>query len=230
MIAHVRIEDRRSEIEDQPMWDYVTIVECVRDELAGRAAAADAEQAVYGIDVLDELDLHPIIHEGARRTGYSVHTEQRYPGDRTRRSRSEGKRCDMVLTPAGCGLVDPAAEATLFADDQACDLEAALWIEIKTVAQFDVEGPFKRYSAELLSPVREDVKKLSGDKLIYHAALLLVLFTADAATAEHDLLAWERRCLDKNYPVAPPITRTFNLTDRIGNALCTVAMFPIRRL
>lgn len=212
------------------MWDYVTIVESVRDELAARAAEADAEQAVYGIDVLDELGLHPIIHTGVRRTGYGLHIEQRYPGDRAKRSRSEGKRCDMVLTPGESGLVDPAAEATLFADDQACDLEAALWIEIKTVAQFDVEGPFKRYSAELLSPVREDVKKLAGDKSIYHAALLLVLFTADPATAEHDLLAWERRCLDRLYPVAPPITRPFDLTDRIGNALCSVALFPIRRL
>lgn len=211
------------------MWDYVTIVESVRDELAGRAAEADAEQAVYGIDVLDELALHPLIAAGLRRAGFGVHPEQRYPGERGRRNRSEGKRCDVVLTPDGAGLVDPAAEATLFADRQACELEAAMWVEIKTVAQFTVEGPFKRYSAELLSPVREDVKKLAGDKLIYHAGLLLVLFTADAATAEHDLLAWERRCLDRNYPVAPPIARAFDLTDRIGNGRCSVALFPIRR-
>ncbi len=211
-------------------WDLVHIAEAVSDHLVRRAAADDAEQAVYGLDILEELQLHPLIHEALREAGYGVWPEQRYPGDRTGRRRSEGKRCDVVLTPDHAPLLDPDAERTLFADRNACPLEAALWLEIKTVAQFTDQGPFKRYSAELLQPVSQDVKKLAGDRLIYHAGLLLVLFTQDQVTAAHDLAAWERRCLDRGYAVAPPLTRPFDLTDRVGNARCSVALFPIRRL
>ncbi len=211
-------------------WDLVQMVEAVRDALADRAASADAEQAVYGIDLLDELTLHPIIQQALSGAGFGVWPEERYPSDRTARNRTEGKRCDIVLTPNDAPLLDPTAERTLFADDDAVPLETAFWLEIKTVAQFTDEGPFKRYSAELLQPVSHDVKKMAGDDLVYHAGLMLILFTADQMTAEHDLLAWERRCLDRGYPAAPPITRAFDLTDRIGNARLSVALFPIRRL
>jgi len=212
-------------------WDLVQLVETVTDGLHARAAQDDLEQAVYGIDALDELGLHPLIHQALRNGGLGVWPEQRFPSDRVgRRKRSEGKRCDVVLTPYAQPLEDAEAADTLFAPPDAVALEAAFWLEIKTVSMFTPDGPFPRYSAELMSPVRADMKKLSGDGLIYHAGLLLVLFTSEAEIAEHDLLLWERRAIDRGYPVAPPITRTFPLTDRLGNAHVNVSLFPVRRL
>jgi len=211
-------------------WDVVHITEAVADDLRRRAAADDEEQAVYGIDALDELGLHPLIQTALRDAGYGVHPEQRYPSDRTARRKSEGKRCDIVLTPNRRPLMDPTAESTLFEPPDAVVLEAAFWLEVKTVSQFTTDGPFARYSAELLQPVSKDVKKLSNDPLIYHAGLLLILFTGDEPTAKHDLAAWERRTLDRGYAVAPPIIRDFSLNDRLGNGHCAVGLYQIRRL
>lgn len=214
-----------------PPWDVVRITEAVATSLQHEAQARDAEQAVYGIDVLDELQLHPLIQRGLRQAGFGVHPEQAYPSDRVRRRRkSEGKRCDIVLTRDDAPLLDPEAEQTLFGTDDAVPLDAACWLEVKTVSQFTVEGPFPRYSAELLQPVTRDIRKLAQDPAIFHAALLLVLFTADAAIATHDLAAWEQRALQRGYPVAPPIVRDFAITDRIGNAHLSVALFAVRRL
>ena len=211
-------------------WNAGHLVETVAEALRQKAADDNAEQAVYSIDTLDELDLHPIIQNALADAGYGVHPEQRYPADRTKRRKSEGKRCDVVLTPDGRTLMEPDVETTLFEPPDAVVLEAAFWLEIKTVSQFTTEGPFARYSAEMLSPVSQDIKKMAGDALIYHAGLMLVLFTADQHTAEHDLVAWESRTLKKGYPVAPAITRGFDLVDRLGNGRCTVALFPVRRL
>jgi hypothetical protein len=215
-------------------WNVSDIVDAVATALRKRAAADDREQAVYSIDALDELRLHPIIQQGLRETGLGVWPEQRYPSQRSssgRKKKSEGKRCDVVLTHSDVTeLVDPDAEATLFSPPDALPLEAAYWLEIKTVSQFTTEGPFGHYSKELLSPVSQDIRKLAQDRLIFHAGLLLVLFTADEQVARHDLKTWESRCLLKGLPVAGPTVREFRLTDRLGNGQCTVALFPVRRL
>lgn len=211
-------------------WNGLEIVEAVAEHLERLARADDDEQAVYSIDRLEELQLHPLIQTGLRAAGFGVHPEQRYPGDRTSRRRSEGKRCDVVLTPDGLPLSEPDAEATLFADPHAVALEAAFWLEIKTVAQHTTEGPFPRYSSELLATVSQDIRKLAQDRAIYHAGLLLVLFTESREIAEHDLKAWYDRVLQRGYPVAPAIEHGFKLTDRLGNGWCACAMFPVRRL
>lgn len=212
-------------------WDVVDIVETVTEGLRNEAAARDREQAVYSIDALDELGLHPLIHQPLQAAGYGIWPEQRYPADRSRRRRkSDAKRCDLVLSPDDLPLVDPEAEQTLFAPPESVPLEGAFWLEIKTVAQFTTEGPFPHYSKELLQPVTRDIRKLAQDPFIRHAGLLLVLFTADEATADHDLGAWEQRAIAKGYPVGPPIIRRFPLTDRLGNATATVALATVRRL
>lgn len=214
-------------------WNVTEIVEAVHRRLAARATADDLEQAVYSIDTLDELELHPLIHGALREAGFGVWVEQTYPTIRTkgRKRKSEGQRCDVVLTHEPQeSLIDPEAQATLFSPPEALPMEAAYWLEVKTVSQFTKEGPFARYSAELLSPVSRDIKKLAGDAMIFHAGLLLVLFTADERTARHDLAVWERKCLEKGYPVAPPVVRGLGLNDRMGNGYLSVALFAVRRL
>lgn len=209
-------------------WFVADIAEAVAQGLADRSARDDAEHAVYGFDALDELGMHPVLHDALRGAGWGVWPEQRYPGHWHKSKRSEGLRCDVVLTPEGRPLRDSSVRGTLFDDGSATDPEAAYWLEIKTVAQHQTDGPFKRYSAELLSPVANDVKKIWSDGVIQHGGLLLVLFTEDQPTAEHDLAVWHERCLRKGFPVGPPAVRGLPIGDRIGNAWCSVAVFGVR--
>lgn len=213
-------------------WSTADIADTVADALRKRAGEDDLGQVVYGFDALDELGLHPLVQEALQAEGWGVWPERRYPDDSEKGKRSEGKRCDIVLTPApeGLPLREPQVRGTLFDAAPACDPEEAYWLEIKTVAQFETGGPFRRYSAELFSAVTKDLKKIWMDSTIMHGGLLLVLFTADEATAAHDLVAWHHRCLDKALPVGPPSSRGFPITDRIGNAWCQVAVFGVRGL
>src|SRR5688500_16424576 len=80
-------------------WSPAEIADAVAAGLRARARADELEQAVYGFDALPELALHPILHASLREGGYGVWPEQRYPGGFSRRKLSEGKRCDVVLTP-----------------------------------------------------------------------------------------------------------------------------------
>lgn len=211
-------------------WSFSDIADAVYAGLRQRARQDDLEQAVYGLDTLDELRLHPIIQQALREAGYGVWPEQRYPGDRLRDHRSHGQRCDIVLTPPpeALPLRDPLVKGTLFDDQPACDAQSAYWLEIKTVAQFETSGPFARYSTELLAPVAEDVRKLWNDSGLFHGGLLIVLFTQSREVAEHDLAVWHDRCLRRGFPVGPPALRGFPITDRIGNAWCQVAMFGVK--
>lgn len=209
-------------------WHIADIADAVEKGLRERAAADDAGQEVYGFDALDELGLHPIIQDALRGAGYGVWAEQRYPGHWHKAKKSHGVRCDMVLTRDGLPLRDVDVRGTLFDGQAAADPEQAYWLEVKSVAQFETSGPFKRYSSELLSPVAQDVKKIWNDGVIQHGGLLIVLFTQSQAFAEHDLAAWHERCMQRGYPVGPPAVRGFEITDRIGNAWCAAAVFGVR--
>ena len=209
-------------------WSISEIADSVEAGLRAKARADDLEQAVYGFDALDELGLHPLIQQALRDAGYGVHPEQRYPGHWHKRKNSEGLRCDVVLTRDGLPLRDPELKNTLFDTEASEDAAGAYWLEVKTVAQFETSGPFRRYTSELLSPVASDVKKIWNDGAIQHGGLLLVLFTQTREVAEHDLLAWHDKCLKRGYPVGPPAARGFALTDRIGNGWCAVAVFGVR--
>jgi len=210
-------------------WSATRLVDVIVEGLRARAREDDLEQAVYGFDALDELGLHPLIQQALRGQGYGIWPEQPYPGDWFKRRRSEQKRCDVVVTPApDRPLRDPVVKNTLFDTPAAVDAQEAYWMEIKTVAQFETSGPFKRYSAELFSPVTQDVKKLWTDGGIGFAGLLLVLFTATRSLAMHDLTVWHERCMEKGLPVAVPVVRGLAITDRIGNGYCTAALFGVR--
>ena len=209
-------------------WSISDIADAVEAGLRARARADDLEQVVYGFDARDELGLHPLIQQSLGDAGYGIHPEERYPGHWHKRKRSEGLRCDVVLTHDHLPLRDPELKNTLFDTDESEDAETAYWLEIKTVAQFETSGPFRRYTSELLSPVASDVKKIWQDGVIRYGGLLLVLFTHDQATAEHDLQAWHQRCIERRYPVAPPAARGFPITDRIGNGWCAAAVFGVR--
>lgn len=210
-------------------WSTGMIADAVSDGLHAVAQSQDHEQVVYGFDHCDELGLHPLIHQALRDRGFGVWPEQRYPSAWIRSRKSEGLRCDVVLTEDAdvLGLRDPELRNTLFDQGHACDPEDAYWLEIKTVAQYTIDGPFRRYSSELSTPVSKDIKKLWKDGLIRHAGLLLVLFTADKMIADHDLAVWYHRCLNRGDSIEPPALRGFEITDRIGNSYCSVGVFGL---
>jgi hypothetical protein len=173
--------------------------------------------------------VHPLLAEGLRRAGYGAVGEQHYPIAGRRRRDTEGERCDLVLTPGGQDLHDPGSEPTLFDPPDAVPLDEAFWLEVKVVCQHTAEGPNRRYASQLLSTVREDVSKLSRNPGIVHSGLLIILYAEDRPTVRHDLATWLDRCLQRGLPVGAPSIRTFEITDRLGNRLCAVALHPVGR-
>jgi hypothetical protein len=212
------------------LWSIADIADTLALGVRLAGAERDREQAVYGIDNLDELELHPLLQQALRAAEHGVFPEQRYPGDRGKRKLSEGERCDLVLTPDGRALDVPAAQGTLFAEPNPVPLDEAFWLEVKVVAQWKEDGPNPRYTSELLEPVRRDVHKLAKDQGIRHAGVLLVLFTSDRQGAEHDLHIWQDRCLERNLPIGAPSIRHERITDRLGNSVVTLALYPVSDL
>lgn len=211
------------------LWSWPELADALAAGLSGAAAEVELEQAVRGLDARSELELHPVLHAGLRAAGYGVHPEQRFPRERGKRRRSEGVRCDMVVTPGGLALEAEAPQLGLFAPRQTMAITDALWIEVKAVAQFHEMRPNRAYAAALQRPVWKDVEKLASDPQVLHAAVLLILFTADAATAEHDLGVWAGRASLLGLPLWPRVQRSLPIGDRLGNKLCTLALFPIER-
>src|SRR5690606_38954816 len=141
-----------------PPADLISLSRGLTAHLSVAEADLAAQQAVRGLDALDEVHLHRILAAAVESVGCGVLREVPYPGEaagrpsRGRRPRrSERERCDLVLTPLpGQPLADPVealverdrVEATLFAqlaDEPApiplgepapCSPEDALWLEI----------------------------------------------------------------------------------------------------
>ena len=215
---------------DEPhRWSFDELADALAAGLTRAAEAVELEQAVRGIDACSELELHPLLHAGLREGGYGVHPEQRFPRDRGKRRRSEGVRCDVVVTPAGLPLADEAPQPDLFAPRTTVALADAMWIEVKAVAQFKALAANRAYASALQRPVWRDVEKLASDPQIAHAAVLLILFTADATVAAHDLAVWAGRASQNGLPLWPRVERSLAIGDRVGHRLCTLALWPIER-
>jgi hypothetical protein len=209
-------------------WCVASLADALEAGLLREEKRLHAEQAVWGLDARDEVTLHEQLAADLAAAGHGVHREVRYPAARDRRKQSEGDRCDLVLTPDHRPLQIPEADATLFADPRAVALEDAFWLEVKVVSQFTELGGNSSYSSQLLSTVRGDITKLSRDRGILHAGLLILLFTAEPAIAEHDLEIWQDRCLERSLPIAAPASRVIPINDRLGNRCCTARIYPVR--
>ena len=212
------------------MWSIADIADALAEGLAAHFARLDEEHAVYGLDALPELAVHPVIAAAFAQAGFGVHQEQRYPSDRTKKRGSEGDRCDLVLTKDALPLAAPDRAPTLFDPADAVDLTDAFWLEVKVIPQFTIDGPNHRYTAELVAPAVRDVAKLARDPRIVHAGVLIVLFVANQVVADHDLSVWQNRCLDRGAPIGSPSVRCVPMTERHGNAVCAIALYPINRM
>jgi hypothetical protein len=209
------------------MWSVFELANAIAAGLSAEEKRLAAEQAPSGLDALDELGLQPLLARAMEQAVYGVHREQRYPACRHQRNASEGERCDLVLTPNGRPLKRPEEPPTLFDPPDAVALEDAFWLELKVVAQFTPRGPNRGYSAQLLGPITRDVGKLCTQNGIRHAGLLIILFAQDDTIAEHDLELWRSRAVERGLPVGSPELRSIAITDRLGNALCKLGLYPV---
>ena len=53
-------------------WSPATVADALAEGLARRARALDVEQAVTGLDQWSELELHPVLAEGALAAGFEI--------------------------------------------------------------------------------------------------------------------------------------------------------------
>lgn len=212
--------------------------------------ALDAAHAVQGLDALDEITLHPILENALADDNLGVHREFPYPAPaKLRPDHRERERCDLVLTQdPDAPPADPVRErkdqdkalGTLFApladaissNEKTTPLDACYWLEVKVVGQYTytdgLPGPNRTYTSLLTRGPAADIAKLARDKFITHAGLLVVLFTADQLTADHDLSIMVHKMLDRDLPISSPSVESFPINDRIGNTVCTLAIVPLR--
>lgn len=215
---------------DPLMWSVADVADALEAGFTREDARLREEQAVYGLDALDELDLHPVIARAFEGAAYGVFREQRYPADRRMTRESEGERCDFVLTPTGRELMEPDKPETLFDAPDSVPLEDAFWLEIKIAHQFTIAGPNPRYGAGMLSVARRDVRKLSKDRTILHAGLGMIAFVEDERIGRHDLNVWYERAIARGLPVGFPAVRSVEIQNRLGHGVCAIAIAPISHL
>lgn len=142
---------------------------------------------------------------------------------------------DALLDPVLERIETDKAAGTLFASAAEVrtstgrvDPKEAFWLEVKVVGQFTytqgIPGPNRAYASELTRSLTVDLAKMGRDGALEWAGLLLVLFTADEETAEHDLTVAMHRSLDRGVLLRAPAVERFAVPDRIGNRVCTVAV------
>lgn len=202
------------------------------------------EQAVVGLDMLDERALQALVTSSLAEGGWGVHREVPYPTPpRINSTRAERDRCDIVLTPEPGQQIADAVEsarmeaelrATLFANvgprgsDEGSVVQPsdAIWIELKTTGQFTcrdgIGGPNHAYSSELVRGPLTDARKLVADSMIHVSVMVVVLFAADEASARHDVTMAVHRMLDAGSLVVSTEVDVVPIADRIGNSVCAI--------
>lgn len=225
------------------MWHGLDIARAVLDGLVREDHALKLEQAVAGLDALNEVSLHEAIARALEATGFGVVREVPFPSLTPDQKRDpQRQRCDFVLTPRiGEGVRDvirtrrakQKAEALLFApeEEEGAAPEDCLWIEVKCVGQFTythgIPGPNRAYTSELVGAVRRDVEKLGADSSIEHGAAVVVLFSGSREVAEHDLGVAANRALDRGAVIKAVRIEHAPIVDRIGNRLMTAGVFDV---
>ncbi len=142
------------------MWRYDDLIDAAAEGFYSEEARLRQEQAVYGLDSLEEVDLHPVVVAGFEAAGWGVLREQRYPSDRGGRGskrkvaspdealESDRLRCDLVLTPSpGMTLADPL-RATRAAAMARREKEGTLFESHEEPAGAEGQGPASVVTAQ----------------------------------------------------------------------------------
>jgi hypothetical protein len=206
-------------------WDFCDLVDRLQRAILSAEGELRAEQAVRGLDVLDERAIQSLI---AERLGafYSVAREVHYPST-VGKKLSHRQRCDVVLTPLGRALKLDREAPTLFDPPDLALPEEALWLEVKIAYQFR-EGGVRHggYGGQWRNAVVEDLRKMEAEPQICEAALVLIVFNESAEILEKDLELFEVVLAQKEVLAGFRLVRSVEILERIGHRLCTIAVWP----
>ena len=206
-------------------WDFSSLADRLADIVQKHESELRLEQAVYGLDNLDELKLHDLLEAGLSKS-YCVGREVHYPSTFGRKL-SHRSRCDLVLSPHGQPLKLDTAEPNLFEPANQCTVDKALWLEIKVAYQFR-EGGVRHggYGSQWRNAVVADLRKMEAETFIRQAGLVLIVFTESREILDKDLELFECVLAEKEVLAGFRQVRSVNILDRIGHRLCSVAIWP----
>ena len=206
-------------------WDFHTLADVLRDAVATAEAELRLEQAVYGLDRLDERKVQALLAERLR-PSYDVAREVHYPSTRGRKL-THRARCDLVLTPKGLPLRLDSAAPTLFDPAAMCEPTDALWLEVKVAYQFR-EGGVRHtgYGPQWRQAVVDDLRKMEAEPFIHEAGLVLVVFNESQSVLDKDLELFEDVLARKEVLAGFRHVRSVPILDRIGHNLCSIAVWP----
>jgi hypothetical protein len=206
-------------------WDLSDLVDRLQGAVLAVEGELRAEQAVRGLDVMDEIALQGLI---AQRLGafYSVAREVHYPSTAGKKL-THRQRCDVVLTPLGRELRLDRNPATLFDPPDLASPEEGLWVEVKVAYQFR-EGGVRHggYGGQWRNAVVDDLRKMEAEPRILEAALVLIVFNESAEILEKDLELFEMVLAQKEVLAGYRLVRSVEILERIGHRLCTIAVWP----
>ena len=206
-------------------WDFHTLADVLRDSLAAAESELRLEQAVYGLDRLDERKVQALLAERLR-PSYDVAREVHYPSTRGRKL-THRARCDLVLSPKGLPLRLDWAAPSLFDPAAMCEPTDALWLEVKVAYQFR-EGGIRHtgYGSQWRQAVVDDLRKMEAEPLIHEAGLVLVVFNESQTVLDKDFELFEDVLARKEVLAGFRHVRSVPILDRIGHNLCSIAVWP----
>jgi hypothetical protein len=207
------------------IWDFSTVADRLHDAIASAEAELRLEQAVYGLDRMDERQLQLLLAERLS-AHYGVAREVHYPSSRGNKL-SHRARCDLVLSPKGVPLRHDSAPPSLFDPVSMCEPRRALWLEVKVAYQFR-EGGLRHmgYGPQWRQKVVDDLRKMEAEEQIREAGLVLIVFNESQAVLEKDLQLFEDLLVRKEVLAGFRQVRSVPITERIGHNLCSVAVWP----
>ncbi len=141
------------------IWRTDLLLDAVETALSSHERHLCVEHAVYGLDALAEIELHPILAAGFEQAGFGVEREQPYPHEwrsKKLKSNAHGEilperrdrmRCDLVLTSqTGVRIADPLdLERTIQRHRR--DLEGSLFQSLASSDEAALVNPSPQCSA-----------------------------------------------------------------------------------
>lgn len=207
------------------LYDFSIVADDIARVIASAEEMLRLEQAVYGMDSWEELQLHAMLETGLRQR-YEVGREVHYPSTAGRKL-THRRRCDLVLTPPGRPLRSDSAPTGLFDPPDEAAPGEGLWLEVKTAAQFRQVGVrHGGYGGQWRTGVVEDLKKIESETAIREAGLLLIVFTESTDVLEKDLQLFEDLLVMKEVLAGFRQVRTTPILDRMGHKFVTAALWP----
>ncbi len=206
-------------------WDFSTLADHLGQIVHQAEADLRLEQAVYGLDAREELQLHTLLADGLT-NHYEVAKEVHYPST-VGKKLTHRPRCDIVLSPKSRKLKLDSQAPTLFDPPNLASPSEALWLEVKVAYQFR-EGHIRHtgYGPQWRNNTINDLRKMESDPLIHEAGLLLVVFNESEHILTKDLDLFERVLIEKEVLAGFRQVRSIPILERMGHRICTCVLWP----